>query len=223
MMNKLLYFLLCSLLILPGCFLKRKKQEPKGDVKKEQVSVVEGTGDGKKSGLNEDVEAFVLEQEANPFTAPINQENESVSLLDQDQDQFLETAPIDSYSERAEQMVKHGLKTLYFDFDQYMVRPDQKDTLKADAQRVKNIAKDGTIVVIEGHACNSAGSAAYNMMLSEKRAKVVYDYFVTYGIDPQYLKVVGRGFEMCVVPEGGRMEQAPNRRVETLVYPINSK
>ena len=80
-------------------------------------------------------------------------------------------------------------------------------------------------MVIEGHSCHSAGSAVYNLALSEKRAKALADRLVAGGVPSQNIKVVGRGQEVPAVVEGkavtgDRKEQAPNRRDEVRVIHV---
>ena len=81
--------------------------------------------------------------------------------------------------------------------------------------------KQGKTIVIEGHACHSAGSAIYNLALSEKRARHVAQKFAEAGIDSCNIKIAPRGQEMPIVKEGNRKQQAPNRRVE--IFAIDSK
>jgi outer membrane protein OmpA-like peptidoglycan-associated protein len=119
-------------------------------------------------------------------------------------------------------------KVVYFDFDHYTIREDQKDVVAYNVDQIKKSldeAKDKNIkpvVIIEGHACHSAGSATYNLALSEKRAKVLRDFLVVQGIPAESIKIVGRGQEMPAIiggkaVEGDRVQQAPNRRDEVRV------
>jgi OOP family OmpA-OmpF porin len=117
------------------------------------------------------------------------------------------------------------LRKLYFTFNHYGIRPDQKDALTYNIEQVKQLISDaGTAlptVVVEGHACQE-GSPSYNVGLSEKRAKCVADLFVDAGIDASLIKVIGRGQECPLMVDGraingSREERAPNRRVEVRV------
>ena len=68
-------------------------------------------------------------------------------------------------------------------------------------------------VEIQGHTDN-IGNEAYNMKLSENRARAVMEYLVRKGIQPQQLSAAGYGFSRPIAyndtPEG----RAKNRRVE---------
>ena len=119
-------------------------------------------------------------------------------------------------------------KTVYFSFDKYSIRKDQEQAVAYDIQKIKESLKEAEsrgeepVVVIEGHACHSAGSKIYNLALSEKRAKVLADELITRGIDKNHIKIVGRGQEIPAVINGkvvtgDKETQWPNRRDEVRV------
>ena len=58
--------------------------------------------------------------------------------------------------------------------------------------------------LIEGHTDNVGGDA-YNLKLSDRRAKAVLDYLTSRGVDPARLKSVGKGETAPVSAEPGRM------------------
>jgi len=68
-------------------------------------------------------------------------------------------------------------------------------------------------VEIDGHT-DSTGPAAYNMKLSENRAKAVMDYFVAKGIDPKRLATKGFGLTRPAASNDTKEGRAKNRRVE---------
>lgn len=119
----------------------------------------------------------------------------------------------------------NGLQTIYFGFNKCGVTKDQRAIVEADAQAVKEILKnlDGeSLIVIEGHACSSAGTPSYNVLLSEKRADYVANLLKMHGVDAGRIQIVGRGQEMPAIVDGhpvtgSREEQWPNRRVEIRV------
>lgn len=123
---------------------------------------------------------------------------------------------------------REEFKTVYFNFDGHSIRHDQIDLVKRDIEQAQAILDEARregvkpVIVIEGHSCHSAGSAAYNLALSEKRAKAVSDWFASAGVPRDHIKIVGRGQEVPVLTEGkkvsgSREEQWPNRRVEVRV------
>ena len=120
-------------------------------------------------------------------------------------------------SRRVEQ-AKHGLHNIYFDLNKYAIKNSEQQKLEDNIKAAKKLVDGGTTIVVEGHACQYGGSPAYNMMLSEKRARIVANRLIKAGISEAQVKIVGRGNEMPIVMEEGEQRQAPNRRVE--IYPL---
>lgn len=106
------------------------------------------------------------------------------------------------------------LEGIHFDFNKYMIKPEGRIILDKDVLLLK---KDKTLdISIEGH-CDIVGSDEYNQQLSERRAKTVYDYFASNGIDPSRMKTVGWGRTRPVVPNTTEANRARNRRVEIVI------
>ena len=164
--------------------------------------------------LVEDVEGFELTEPTNVLMPPTE---ESEQRINREEPVAAEDAWMDN---RVDQAQEHGFRPVYFNFDDYSIRPDQKSVLDYNLKKVAQLTDKGSTVVVEGHSCRFLGSAVYNMMLSEKRAEEIVRHFVDQGIARDKLKVVGRGYEMCMVPEGDMEQQAPNRRVEFYVLKV---
>lgn len=212
-MNKRVGLLALVLLAVPGC----QKRTTEVVTTTKTPSHGERSGESKakpetKPIFDEDVEGFVLEEPGNAFAAPSEEtEEEDINVVEHD---VVDDAWIDK---RLAQAQEYGFKTIYFNYDDSKVRPDQKSVLEYDMRKVADLTRSGKTVIVEGHACRFAGNATYNMHLSEKRANSVADYFVEHGVSRDKLKTVGRGYEMCIIPEGDMEQQAPNRRVEFYV------
>ncbi|MFQ5848538.1 MAG: peptidoglycan-associated lipoprotein Pal [Candidatus Methylomirabilales bacterium] len=102
------------------------------------------------------------------------------------------------------------LKGVFFDFDKAVLRKDAKRTLEANIRWLK--ANPQIRVVIEGHT-DERGSAAYNLALGERRAKVVRDYLVARGIDASRLVTISRGETQPVTRGHDESAWQRNRRV----------
>jgi len=161
------------------------------------------TTNGQKNVFNEDVDAFVLDDDQDPFGTP--EGNKKLKLVDED-------VSVWSPEDR-----KGDFETIYYDFDRATLRADQRPILQRNVEKIKNSINQGNVVVLEGHACKAGGSAVYNMALSTERAQNVNDYLTQEGVPADKLKVVGRGSEMCKVASGNKEQQAPNRRVDMYV------
>lgn len=83
------------------------------------------------------------------------------------------------------------LATVYFDFDQSVVREDARELLNGNAACLQKAPADrGTY--IEGHT-DEQGTEEYNIALSERRANAVADYLARLGIDPARFHVIAKG------------------------------
>lgn len=103
------------------------------------------------------------------------------------------------------------LRGVQFDFDKANIREDAKPILD---QAAKTLAEEKAVsVVVAGHT-DAVGSDAYNMGLSDRRAKSVKAYLVGQGIDGDRLEVKAYGETMPVADNDTDEGRAQNRRVE---------
>jgi len=99
---------------------------------------------------------------------------------------------------------------LLFDFDSAELRPESLTEL----ERVVTFMNDVPFAtaLIEGHT-DSVGSAAYNLKLSDRRAKAVYDYLTSRGVDPARLSSIGKGLTAPIADNATAEGRQLNRRV----------
>ena len=90
-----------------------------------------------------------------------------------------------------------------------MITPEAQAVISDAA----NYAKSGnaTRVVVVGHA-DTSGSAAYNVRLSERRAKAVADALVGAGVGASTLSVDWKGETAPAVATGDGVKEPLNRR-----------
>ncbi|MBO7397151.1 MAG: OmpA family protein [Bacteroidales bacterium] len=103
------------------------------------------------------------------------------------------------------------LSNTMFDFNKSEIKEAAKgplNTVVAWLQENPNVK-----VEISGHTDNK-GSAAYNQRLSEARAKAVYDYFVSQGVDKFRLAYAGYGMDKPIATNATEEGRQRNRRVE---------
>jgi len=86
----------------------------------------------------------------------------------------------------------------------------EAQTVVQEAAQYAN-AGNATQVVVVGHA-DTSGPAAYNVRLSEKRAKAVADAMVGLGVDAAKLAVDWRGESEPAVATGDGVKEPLNRR-----------
>ncbi len=104
-----------------------------------------------------------------------------------------------------------GLQTVYFDFDDSSLRSDARNTLRRNADMIKEVP--GVMIQIEGHTCR-IGTQEYNLALGDRRANSVRRYLIDLGVDPDRLVTISYGQEMPANPGSSEADLAQNRRAE---------
>lgn len=107
------------------------------------------------------------------------------------------------------QEISGMFKDIYFDYDQYDIREDAKQTLKAVADHLrKNTAQK---VLVEGH-CDERGTSEYNLGLGDKRSKAAKDFLVSLGVPSSRVDTISYGKEKPLCSEHTEECWAKNRR-----------
>ncbi len=75
--------------------------------------------------------------------------------------------------------------------------------------------------VVEGHTDNT-GKPAYNMKLSQERAKDVTDYLIAQGVSPDRITSVGFGETRPIADNKTKAGRALNRRVDVVMVKANN-
>ncbi len=211
MQKQYVVVLLALLALTPGCGGKKKKSKhhksPKSEVFTE-IDIPVANDTSIRSFFDDEVGEFSLADDTKDKTAP-------TSLAQQDEFSWVEEPANKDQGQ---------FKIVYFNFDDYTLRQDQEAALAYDIEQVKKVVAERAdsehpTIVIDGHACHSAGSHVYNLALSEKRAKVLADRFIAAGVPSECVKIVGRGMEVPALVDGkpvdgDREQQWPNRRDE---------
>jgi peptidoglycan-associated lipoprotein len=101
------------------------------------------------------------------------------------------------------------LKSLHFDFDKSVLRPDAVDALSSNVTWLKENAD--TFVLIEGNA-DERGTAEYNLALGNRRAQAARAYLISLGIPADRLRTVSYGKEFPFDPTHNESGWSKNRR-----------
>ena len=147
-------------------------------------------------------------------------ENQNLDLRNVTRDQVIEAKDfrLDPIGVSAvEEDATIVLNNIFFDFD--------KATLKSESfpelNRIVSLMNErGTMQIeIAGHA-DATGPEAYNLQLSERRAKSVVNYLIGKGIAQNRISVVSHGEKKPVAPNTTPEGRRKNRRVEFKIIKI---
>ena len=110
--------------------------------------------------------------------------------------------------------IEAGLQDVFFGYDQWTLSDTGMEALNHDAQWLKD--HPGAVMKVEGHA-DERGTADYNVILGDKRAKAARSYLVESGVSPKQLAIVsfGKARPFCSEPSESCYQQ--NRRGHVLL------
>jgi outer membrane protein OmpA-like peptidoglycan-associated protein len=103
------------------------------------------------------------------------------------------------------------LRNIFFKTDSYALEVQSEAELEKLVAFLKQ--NPGVSIEIGGHT-DQVGTMEYNQMLSENRAKAVYNFLIDAGIDPGRLAYKGYGFNVPVADNKTEEGRAQNRRTE---------
>ncbi|MBX7259877.1 MAG: peptidoglycan-associated lipoprotein Pal [Candidatus Hydrogenedentes bacterium] len=103
------------------------------------------------------------------------------------------------------------VKPIYFDYDSYELRPDALETLRANAEVLKQTP--GNYVQVEGH-CDERGTSEYNLALGDKRAQTTREQLIRLGVSGDRIVTITYGEEAPVDLGHDESAWAQNRRCE---------
>jgi len=103
------------------------------------------------------------------------------------------------------------LKNIFYETDSYLLLPKSEAELNKVIQFLEK--NPGIRIEISGHTDN-VGSPEYNQILSENRARSVYQYLVNHNIDPVRLVFKGYGLDKPIDTNESNEGRAQNRRTE---------
>jgi peptidoglycan-associated lipoprotein len=110
--------------------------------------------------------------------------------------------------------IEAGLQDVFFAYDQWTISDAGMNSLNRDAEWLK--AHPGAVMKVEGH-CDERGTADYNVVLGEKRAKAARSYLVDVGVNPKQLAIVSYGKERPFCAEHDETCYQQNRRGHMLL------
>ncbi len=111
------------------------------------------------------------------------------------------------------------LQNIYYDFDEFYLRPDALLELN---RLVKILRQNANITIQLGSHTDTNGTLKYNDVLSNNRAKAAIKYLADNGINPNRLSWLGFGeLKPLIYPELTDEDEQANRRTEFRITSID--
>lgn len=107
-----------------------------------------------------------------------------------------------------------GLLPIYFDFDQFIVRDDQKSRIEGNAAFLQ--ANPNLNIVVEGN-CDERGTNEYNIALGERRALSAKNYLQNLGVVGTRISTVSYGEEKPLLYGHDEYSWSQNRRDDFVI------
>ena len=143
-------------------------------------------------------------------TDPLNADTDGGTVQD-GQEVKNGTDPKDGSDDIPKKEIVFEIENIQFDINKCKIRSDAATILDELVSLLKE--NEELTVKITGHTCN-LGTKAYNMKLSEKRAKAAQQYLVDKGIDASRTTLEWFGEDKPAVPNTSKANREKNRRVE---------
>ena|SRR5688572_13668022 len=108
-----------------------------------------------------------------------------------------------------------GQRAVYFDYDQFDVKPEYRPLIEAHARYLRE--NGGAKTLIQGHA-DERGSREYNVALGQRRAESVKKMLTLLGANEKQVEAVSLGEEKPACAQHSENCWSQNRR-GALLYP----
>jgi peptidoglycan-associated lipoprotein len=108
------------------------------------------------------------------------------------------------------------LQTVYFAYDSASLSSEVRETLQNNARCIKKRELD---VLLTGHT-DERGSFEYNIALGERRARTVYDYLKTLGVEKESMRTISYGEEQLARQCGESASDSCHRQNRRVAFTI---
>lgn len=120
----------------------------------------------------------------------------------------VEVAAVEPTMSVQDRLVQEVGDRVFFDFNKSAVRPDGEETLRRQAEFLKQ--NPGLVITIAGH-CDERGTREYNLALGDRRANAARNYLISLGIHPTRISTISYGKERPIVAGHNEAAWAQNR------------
>lgn len=119
--------------------------------------------------------------------------------------------PVELGSSTNKAMAPNTPKTVYFDYDSFVIKPEFQSVIEAHARFIN--ADRSKKVVVEGHT-DLSGGREYNLALGQRRAEAVRRALGLLGVSENQIEAVSFGKEKPAVLGADEKALSLNRRAE---------
>jgi len=213
MKKQLNLLVVAFLMILAGCGGNKKKVVRKTEKELTATNDIalafneNENNDSKMSFFDEDVEAFVLEEDPADYSIPNATDQPTLAQSPDIQ------AP-DFALEEPDENFDKSFQTVYFDFDSYSIKKDEQSKVFENAVKAEAAIENDEVICLKGKADKFKGTRLYNLALSDKRAHQVAKALEEQGIPKNRMKVFGVGYEEAKATGKTKEDHAKDRCVE---------
>ncbi|MGA1252327.1 MAG: peptidoglycan-associated lipoprotein Pal [Burkholderiaceae bacterium] len=123
-------------------------------------------------------------------------------------------SPVSQAVELARSRIIGVEPSVYFDFDQFTIKPDFQNTVSAFGNYLAVVK--GSRMVIEGNA-DERGTVEYNLALGQRRAEAVSMALQVNGASPASIETISYGEERPRNPGKSEAAFAENRRADLVL------
>ncbi|MEW6219381.1 MAG: peptidoglycan-associated lipoprotein Pal [Thermodesulfobacteriota bacterium] len=124
------------------------------------------------------------------------------------------TPPRTAASQFSEGRTSAPMLPVYFDFDKFNIRDDQKERMATNTRFLKD--SPNVKIRVEGN-CDERGTNEYNMALGERRANSAKKYLVNMGVAANRVDTLSLGEERPLLMGHDEMSWAQNRRDDFVI------
>jgi peptidoglycan-associated lipoprotein len=192
-----------ALIGMPGC--SKKSVQSGGDSQSTQGMAKGGGADSSKSGVGSFPDTGVQSGGGGLRGLDKNPSQERVGSGTM----LAKVDPSSSAERQMDEIRAEQAASAAAGYDSWTISEDGRQALSRDAEWMKS--NPSALVKVEGH-CDERGTADYNLVLGEKRAKAARNYLVELGVGANRLSVVSYGKERPSCNEQAESCYQQNRR-----------
>ena len=111
--------------------------------------------------------------------------------------------------------VVYGKRSIWFDFDSSMIKPEYQSFLQAHADYLRANKNKSVHILIQGNT-DERGTAEYNLALGQRRSEAVKKFLTILGVDASQIEAVSLGKEKPMNEGHDESAWKANRRADII-------